>query len=1331
MNVFSVLNDLGDAGVFRQRARHRAALRVEPRHDGLEPMEPRLLFSAAPMAGDDLLTPTQDTALTVDDLLLNDTDADGHTLSVLSHTSAGHGLVTRVGNSFTYTPDPGFLGRDAFTYTVGDGVDGQDVAVVNISVNAPIDADATRDALLAGVSQLSDPGSPGEMVAFGPNAINIANFPGSDWDGPMIAAGTMGQGRVVALGDHQWLRMDSEASEGAMGTFYTNSLSWLAGTTDKSIRIVVAGTNDSGSVSWLQSQGFTNVVQTSNYVTGLAGADVLTGWLGHNVSQANLDAITDFVHDGGGIMLADYGQGYQGHYGWWPGEVYEAAGNQVLREAGIGFASGTHSGDGLTVTEAGGQLTAQDVLDMLENPSGYSQAQLDEGGAMLGRLIEVLAPGDILLARLDASFWQRIGQINPTPDSPVSDAFDQALLSREMSLIRDLPPEEVTAHRTAEAVYGAIPPDAPRLSNHVVTLDASTTGMIATGMYAAPGELVKITVPSAMVGEGYRIRISGHKDNISRRSSWDRVPFGVSRVYDLDAATIQVAGAFGGQIYIDMGGESGGDSSGLGSQDIIIDGAIAAPIFILGQTTNAQWVSSIRDNPAPYAEFVSDHLAFSVPASWVRTLDDPTALMTLWDETVAFQDWVTGIENIRTGPERINVDVQISVGLLHAGYPIQGPTWASADLVDYQELVTSGTWGYFHELGHEMQRMPALGWGWNNPWTFSGDVEVTVNIAANAALEFAAPLTGTQGWGWSAHPDEVMSRALETLNDPDEPDFDQKNPYPFYFQLADGFGWDTYRAVLGSYVSDAQNNPDALPESGQEEKDQWLIRWSQHSGYNMVDYMVNRWGLEVSGSAINTVNAMSLPTWLPATSTLLRLRAGSSGSVTANYADTGVSLDGVATLVSVGAAAHGTLTDNGDGTYTYSADAGFQGLDRFEVVYRSSAGNTMASQVLVDVDPAASSDFESGFGEWVNITGDSHDWDREAGGTPSNSTGPSGGANGSNWYVYLEASSAGGGAYHHGDTAILQSGEIVGSQRVLTFDYHMYGRDMGTLNVDVFSGGVWDHAVWSRTGQQHTSSGAEFTQATVDLGAYSGPIQVRFRAVAAGGSKGDMALDNIAVSIEPGLAGDINNDGVVGIDDLQQLLIYWGQAATASPGALAADLNQDGTVNTPDLDIVRNNYGRTTPESIGATQPTGNPDRSGGTAGLGGDAGGNTDTSSGATTKPREGATPARGIVTDTSRKPDLPKPGSPFAPSQTPDPATATRPKPATPGPTLSRTPDTQRAAATMRPAVNALALARPSSPTPASPDTDASDSAGESRPTRRFNALMIQPTGTRNDSD
>lgn len=183
-------------------------------------------------------------------------------------------------------------------------------------------------------------------------------------------------------------------------------------------------------------------------------------------------------------------------------------------------------------------------------------------------------------------------------------------------------------------------------------------------------------------------------------------------------------------------------------------------------------------------------------------------------------------------------------------------------------------------------------------------------------------------------------------------------------------------------------------------------------------------------------------------------------------------------------------------------------------------------------------DFESGFGDWVNVTGlDSHDWTRNSGGTLTPNTGPAGGANGSTWYVYLETSP--GGSNLSGNTAILESPVIYGYNRVLTFNYHMYGLEIGTLNVDVFDS-MWHHAVWSLSGQQHSSDSQEYTQATVDLTGYTGPIQIRFRATASGGPRGDMAIDDVEVTGRI-LYGDLNTDNMVDTSDLAEFARGWLQ----------------------------------------------------------------------------------------------------------------------------------------------------------------------------------------------
>ncbi len=153
--------------------------------------------------------------------------------------------------------------------------------------------------------------------------------------------------------------------------------------------------------------------------------------------------------------------------------------------------------------------------------------------------------------------------------------------------------------------------------------------------------------------------------------------------------------------------------------------------------------------------------------------------------------------------------------------------------------------------------------------------------------------------------------------------------------------------------------------------------------------------------------------------------------------------------------------------------------------------------------------FEAGLGHWSNSSsGDNKDWSRDSGGTPSSGTGPSAGADGSLNYVYLETSN--GAAYSAGDTAILLSPALSNDNLHIAFQYHMFGSDMGALSLDILSAGTWINDIWSITGQQHGSNGEAYSAVDIDLSSYS-VAQVRFRATAAGGYRGDMALDGIVI----------------------------------------------------------------------------------------------------------------------------------------------------------------------------------------------------------------------------
>ncbi|MCH7498117.1 MAG: tandem-95 repeat protein, partial [Candidatus Marinimicrobia bacterium] len=159
-----------------------------------------------PVAADDQATTAKGTPVTID-VLANDTDIDGGTLSVQNTRQARGTVHINADGSLLYTPTPNFTGVDDFFYTVIDGNGGSDEGVVVVTVSAgpanrePVaqddtgstdedtavtlnvlanDSDPDGDALsVSGVTQ----GSNGSVVNNGGGTVTYtpaANFNGSD-----------------------------------------------------------------------------------------------------------------------------------------------------------------------------------------------------------------------------------------------------------------------------------------------------------------------------------------------------------------------------------------------------------------------------------------------------------------------------------------------------------------------------------------------------------------------------------------------------------------------------------------------------------------------------------------------------------------------------------------------------------------------------------------------------------------------------------------------------------------------------------------------------------------------------------------------------------------------------------------------------------------------------------------------------------------------------------------------------------------------------------------------------------------------------------------------
>jgi len=89
--------------------------------------------NTSPDALDDNSTTPEDNPVSVD-VLANDSDADGDTLSISGVTQPANGTAIIQGSNVLYTPYLNYYGPDSFSYTITDGRGGTDTANVNIVV---------------------------------------------------------------------------------------------------------------------------------------------------------------------------------------------------------------------------------------------------------------------------------------------------------------------------------------------------------------------------------------------------------------------------------------------------------------------------------------------------------------------------------------------------------------------------------------------------------------------------------------------------------------------------------------------------------------------------------------------------------------------------------------------------------------------------------------------------------------------------------------------------------------------------------------------------------------------------------------------------------------------------------------------------------------------------------------------------------------------------------------------------------------------------------------------------------------------------------------------
>lgn len=707
---------------------------------------------------------------------------------------------------------------------------------------------AERTKILAGVKSVPKGGSPGPIAIWGNIAFPILSAP--DRQGVEIAvaaAAGYGKGRTMLFGQNNFL-------DGGLGGDHAqlmeNCVKW-AGAKDKP-RVGLRGVN---AVSFYDGRGF----RTEKFDGPLEKKTLKD----YDVVIANIQGITDPEE---GAALAEWIKGGGGFIGGMTGWAFgQTSGgkdlavahgvNQALMAAGVAITD-MSAFDQLRAFEARPSLprmmNASEAVTALKKQSSGGAAltaeEVNQGANAIQIALAAQPPDrsnlrDAVTAALGGT--SSSGPI-PTKADPLTQAKNASArirLGMETRVLRLAATEKVAAHPAHESFPGKTDAAAPRITKEV-SITPSIPGWTSTGLYAAAGETISVSVPAAMADQSYAVRIGCHSDTLYHLDTWSRAP-DISKSTALTSAQTKTASAFGGLVYIEVPNRAKDDAPFT----VTISNAVAAPLFVLGKDDDDKWNSVIKKLPAPWAELACDKMIVSVPTEIARAVKNPTEVMTFWKKQVEAQDDISNQTAERKRPERMVADVQISAGFMHSGYPIMLHVPEADEMVTFSRLKFPG-WGYHHEVGHNHQR---------GDFTFDGTGEVTNNVLAmyvyHAVLE--------KDWliGHPAISEEARKENIQKIKRASDKWQTWKSD-PFlalttYIQLIQEFGWESWRKYLYSF-SDSSFGP--APANDDAKRDQFLVRYSKIANKNLGPFF-EAWGIPVSSSAKAEVSMM--PPWMP------------------------------------------------------------------------------------------------------------------------------------------------------------------------------------------------------------------------------------------------------------------------------------------------------------------------------------------------------------------------------------------------------------------------------------------------------------------------------------
>ena len=685
-------------------------------------------------------------------------------------------------------------------------------------------AHCIREDILQGVEKVPVIGVPGTLVVYGENASPILSNANQE---VILAAAQYGEGRIVVFSHDGYVaEMEKRSNDDTnMRNLYRNIQQWVTKGKFSSNTQVVYNVNGAlppkGLVIWSQLE---------------------------DPKGAKYEELLKFVASGGAMIIAMTPWGFLQLK---PEHTLETLPmNRFVKNAGMCFTSEYFSsGESLSVRDNCAQQSH--VIPILENMDighltetitrALSYIPVEHNGIVKDKIQDII------------SHWQNETSCHPCPLTPAKTSQEKALIT----LMNHEFESGFAASEWKIPTVGVFPGDLPAnqdLEIGVVTIkkpECEDRCFHPTGYYVPAGKELRVTLgeePSQVKGI-WSVAIGSHSDSLlGIDDAWRRWPV-VQIVQRLDKPDVYLKTHSGGLVYF----VSNGCNVGITAA---IENVVQAPYYdINDESLKANWQIR-RKTPGLWADLVGRHIMLTVPASSVRELDSPEEVISFWDSVVETHCHLAGVDPCKRRREWVVTDEQPSAGYMHSGYPIvtcldvanpnhNGP--CDVSLLNVSGLRSKGSWGMFHELGHNLQ---------DSMWTFEGTGEVTCNIFTLHAMDV---LCGQKPWihawlqGQIPEAESYLKNGAtfaEWQNQPGVALF-------IYAQLARDFGWLAYREVFMMYnnLQDTER-----PEGFQDQVDQWISRFSRVVEHNLCP-LFEFWGFPISTSIKNSLS--HLPVHFP------------------------------------------------------------------------------------------------------------------------------------------------------------------------------------------------------------------------------------------------------------------------------------------------------------------------------------------------------------------------------------------------------------------------------------------------------------------------------------